>query len=311
RYNFFEKYTETEQNNIRTAWYEYMNEIKVYIMFFDYLPIYINQQENKKIFMNKKITTTWSTTDDKIIEAIHSPSEKIQINISNGKIQVAPFKLHTEITNVPITNTETNKIIEQNNYTNKNLQTIGSQLSRIENIIQMVKENKIETHKTKPFTHYKIPRSQIKQLTLNEINQKLKELVVPNTPETSTPRAPQKDKNKIINVIQEIEISSDDSNIDGMNEYHIINKLQEMTMVSNAHKIKNNSDKTVVNLLIVGFTGQLKCLWDNVLTTQQQTILNTFQTNEICEPILDLNNEPIEDVVATLIYNITKYFIGD
>ncbi|GAV77044.1 zf-CCHC domain-containing protein, partial [Cephalotus follicularis] len=34
-------------------------------------------------------------------------------------------------------------------------------------------------------------------------------------------------------------------NIDGMNEYHIINKLQEITMVSNAHKIKNNSDKIV------------------------------------------------------------------
>ncbi|GAV77716.1 LOW QUALITY PROTEIN: MP domain-containing protein, partial [Cephalotus follicularis] len=71
-------------------------------------------------------------------------------------------------------------------------------------------------------------------------------------------------------------------NIDGMNEYHIINKL-EMTMVSNAHKIKNNSDKTVTNLLIAGFTGQLK----------------------------GCNNETIEDAVSTLIYNIAKYFVRD
>ncbi|GAV91738.1 hypothetical protein CFOL_v3_35128, partial [Cephalotus follicularis] len=102
-------------------------------------------------------------------------------------------------------------------------------------------------------------------------------------------------------------------NIDGMNEYHIINKLQEMTMVSNAHKIKNNSDKTVANILIAGFTGQIKCWWDNVLTTQQQTeILEAIQVNELKEPILDNNNnETIEDAVSILIYNITKYFIRD
>ncbi|GAV90246.1 LOW QUALITY PROTEIN: zf-CCHC domain-containing protein, partial [Cephalotus follicularis] len=101
--------------------------------------------------------------------------------------------------------------------------------------------------------------------------------------------------------------------IDGMNEYHIVNKLQEMTMVSNAHKIRNNSDKTVANILIAGFTGQLKGWWDNVLTTQQQTeILEAIQVNELKEPIFDNNNnEPIEDAVSTLIYNITQYFIGD
>ncbi|GAV90106.1 LOW QUALITY PROTEIN: hypothetical protein CFOL_v3_33515, partial [Cephalotus follicularis] len=101
--------------------------------------------------------------------------------------------------------------------------------------------------------------------------------------------------------------------IDGMNEYHIVNKLQEMTMVSNSHKIRNNSDKTVANILIAGYTGQLKGWWDNVLTTQQQTeILEAIQVNELKEPILDNNNnEPIEDAVSTLIYNITQYFIGD
>ncbi|GAV84733.1 hypothetical protein CFOL_v3_28175 [Cephalotus follicularis] len=93
-----------------------------------------------------------------------------------------------------------------------------------------------------------------------------------------------------------------------MNKYHIINKLLEMTMLSNAYKIKNTSDKTVANLLIAEFTGQLKCWWDNVLTIQQQTeILDT----EIGEPILNPENELIEDAVTTLIYNITKYFIGD
>ncbi|GAV87346.1 zf-CCHC domain-containing protein, partial [Cephalotus follicularis] len=101
-------------------------------------------------------------------------------------------------------------------------------------------------------------------------------------------------------------------NIDGMNEYHIINKLQEMTMVSNAQKIRNNSDKAVANILIAGFTGQIKGWWDNVLTTQQQTeILEAIQVNELKEPILDNNNETIEDAVSTLIYKIANYFVGD
>ncbi|GAV88189.1 hypothetical protein CFOL_v3_31612, partial [Cephalotus follicularis] len=101
-------------------------------------------------------------------------------------------------------------------------------------------------------------------------------------------------------------------NIDGMNEYHIINKLQEMTMVSNAHKIRNNSDKAVANILITGINGQIKGWWDNVLTTQQQTeILEAIQVNELKEPILNNDNETIEDVVSTLIYNIVNYFVGD
>ncbi|GAV92244.1 LOW QUALITY PROTEIN: MP domain-containing protein, partial [Cephalotus follicularis] len=40
RYRFFQKYSEIEQNNIRTAWYEYMIKIKAHVIFFDYLPIY-------------------------------------------------------------------------------------------------------------------------------------------------------------------------------------------------------------------------------------------------------------------------------
>ncbi|GAV85198.1 LOW QUALITY PROTEIN: zf-CCHC domain-containing protein/MP domain-containing protein, partial [Cephalotus follicularis] len=312
-------------------------------------------------------------------EAIHPPSEKIQINVQNNQIQAAPFKLQNETSNNQATY-ETNKIIEQNNYTNRHLQNLGSQLSRIENIIQDKKqqsreETKNQDQKIKPlFTPYKIPSSQIKQLTLNEINERLRQIVPDSleldTPSitniTSTPRTPHKDKNKVINVIQEIETSSDDSiqeitklstikidplkiesltsyyyrptypdlqieergkftqaayqsgtiyewNIDGMNEYHIINKLQEMTMViSNAHKIRNNSDKAVANILIAGFAGQIKGWWDNVLTTQQQTeILEAIQVNELKEPILDNNNETIEDTVSTLIYNIANYFVGD
>ncbi|GAV83153.1 hypothetical protein CFOL_v3_26604 [Cephalotus follicularis] len=88
-----------------------------------------------------------------------------------------------------------------------------------------------------------------------------------------------------------------------MNEYHITNKLQKMTMVSNAYKIKNVADKVVTNLLIARFTRQLKGWWDNVLTIQQQTeILDSIQINETGEPILNLDNEPILNLVFLILY---------
>ncbi|GAV64387.1 hypothetical protein CFOL_v3_07905, partial [Cephalotus follicularis] len=75
RNRFFTKYSETEQNNIRTTWYEYMIKIKAHVMFFDYLKIYINQQENKKYFEEEnkilekenKHSSTNQIPDNKII----------------------------------------------------------------------------------------------------------------------------------------------------------------------------------------------------------------------------------------------------
>ena len=55
-------------------------------------------------------------------------------------------------------------------------------------------------------------------------------------------------------------------NIDGMTEYNILTKLQEMTMVSTAYKLNNRlPDHAVAQTIVAGFTGQLKGWWDNPL----------------------------------------------
>ncbi|MFQ6654521.1 hypothetical protein Gotur_025472 [Gossypium turneri] len=47
-----------------------------------------------------------------------------------------------------------------------------------------------------------------------------------------------------------------------MSEYNILSLLQQMTMVSNVYKTQNQngliSDHAIANLLVAGFTGQLK-----------------------------------------------------
>ncbi|KAH9726246.1 hypothetical protein KPL70_008189 [Citrus sinensis] len=100
-------------------------------------------------------------------------------------------------------------------------------------------------------------------------------------------------------------------NIDGMSEYNILGVLQQMTMAANAYKTQSGtSDKAIAEILIAGFTGQLKGWWDHLLTKLQQLdIFNAIQTDENGAPILDEFNNPIQDAVATLILTISLHFI--
>ncbi|XP_052624765.1 uncharacterized protein LOC128132291 [Lactuca sativa] len=73
-------------------------------------------------------------------------------------------------------------------------------------------------------------------------------------------------------------------------------------MYSTIAKNTGNSDKQVANMLIAGFTGQLKGWWDNYVDEKtQQAILNTVKTeNGITTP----------NVVYTLTCTIIEHFTG-
>jgi hypothetical protein len=48
-----------------------------------------------------------------------------------------------------------------------------------------------------------------------------------------------------------------------MSEYNSLNTLQQMTMAANAYKTQTRTqDKAIAELLITGFSGQLKGWWD-------------------------------------------------
>ncbi|KAL6345597.1 hypothetical protein AAG906_017327 [Vitis piasezkii] len=58
--------------------------------------------------------------------------------------------------------------------------------------------------------------------------------------------------------------------------------------------------------------GQLKRWWDNYLTFEDRNgILKAYMINEENEVVKDEEGQDIEDAVATLIYSISKHFIGD
>nr|XP_012568173.1 uncharacterized protein LOC105851568 [Cicer arietinum] len=95
-------------------------------------------------------------------------------------------------------------------------------------------------------------------------------------------------------------------NIDGHSEQNILNIIQAMTMAATAFKTSGkNTDKKAALLLITGFTGQLKEWWDNIVTGEEKTMILTAVK-------VDNNGIPIEeDSVNTLLYAITKAFVGD
>ena len=98
-----------------------------------------------------------------------------------------------------------------------------------------------------------------------------------------------------------------------MTEYNILTKLQEMTMVSTTYKLNNRlSNQAMAQIIVAGFTDQLKGWWNNYLTFEDRNgILKAYMINEENEVVKDKEGQDIENAVATLIFSISKHFIGD
>ncbi|QHN92674.1 uncharacterized protein DS421_17g585860 [Arachis hypogaea] len=101
--------------------------------------------------------------------------------------------------------------------------------------------------------------------------------------------------------------------IDGKTEYNIMSMLQHMTMVGTAYQAAHETSKeAIANVIVSGFSGQLKGWWDNYLSDdQKQSIFSAVKVNDQNGPIIGDDGEPIPDVVNTLIFNIASHFIGD
>ena len=103
------------------------------------------------------------------------------------------------------------------------------------------------------------------------------------------------------------------NNINRLTEYHILNVLLEMIMVSIAYRTKKNTpDHAIVRALVASFTGQLKGWWDHYLDNPDRVqILNAIKRTAEGVTIKDEEGLEVQDVVPTLIFAVAKYFIGD
>ena len=148
---FFKTYDSDERAAIRTQWYNQMKELRKNICFFDrYKTYYVETLKfmlehlpiEDHLTVIKKLTNTWKLPNKtEEIESVHPPLEQIKIR----EVKATPLK-NIESTNDIIRQAHIAQLMEQNNFTNINLQTIGKQTDRIENLIHDLKPSRAKTH---------------------------------------------------------------------------------------------------------------------------------------------------------------------
>ncbi|KAH9783347.1 hypothetical protein KPL71_009275 [Citrus sinensis] len=138
---WFFKHFLNQRKEIQQVYYEFVNLHQVHILFFDWFEIYSSDnnidypfKESNPITIRKKIPE-WKLSDsDRIIESEHSPLRSLTVDHGEPPVQIraSPYK----IPKPNDTDANLSSIIQQNNFCNTNLNTIGKQLARIENQFQ-------------------------------------------------------------------------------------------------------------------------------------------------------------------------------
>uniref|UniRef100_A0A0R0I5I2 Peptidase A2 domain-containing protein n=1 Tax=Glycine max TaxID=3847 RepID=A0A0R0I5I2_SOYBN len=84
-------------------------------------------------------------------------------------------------------------------------------------------------------------------------------------------------------------------------------------MVATAYQTSHEcSEETIIDILVAGFSGQLKGWWDNYLTNEEKSkIYSAVKTDLNGKVITNDDDKEIPDAVNTLIFTIAQHFIGD
>jgi len=129
---FFNKFSKYLQNQIRTKWYNHMNELGTDIYFFPWF-----EQNYTKIDINKVNTVSraknnWiKVQNNEVVHEEYLPYESIALSHRGSQIIASPIKK----VSLSDDNKNMNNIIQQNNFTNTYIKVLGDKLERIENQI--------------------------------------------------------------------------------------------------------------------------------------------------------------------------------
>ncbi|KAH9723765.1 hypothetical protein KPL70_007240 [Citrus sinensis] len=177
---WFFKHFLNQRKEIQQTYYEFVNFHKIHILFFDWFEIYSSDnnisypfKESNPITIRKKIPE-WKLLDsERTIESEHPPLRSVTVDHGEPPVQIraSPYK-------IPKPNdSEANlsSIIQQNNFCNTNLNTIGKQLTRIENQIQKstITVPSISPIPTKSDSDKKLKEPIFKPFQISKTSQKL------------------------------------------------------------------------------------------------------------------------------------------
>jgi hypothetical protein len=150
RHDYCARFSERERDLIKVQWTEKMIESQKHILFFDFLQKHFSSELDNTLNAVKK---KFVKEDKTIVKSSHPPLENILIDCNGFSVKGSPFKSPDD------SQEETRKIIEQNNFVNQSLHTIGQELNRIEEkispsvsdeepLISLPEKREITWHKT-------------------------------------------------------------------------------------------------------------------------------------------------------------------
>ena len=84
-----------------------------------------------------------------------------------------------------------------------------------------------------------------------------------------------------------------------------------MTLLTNVYKNHGKFDHQIAHLIVTGFTGQLKGWWDHYLNNDDINQILITVKRELDGSIIMIDKQPSQDAINTLIFTITKHFVGD
>lgn len=125
---FFDKYKGQHRQKIQEEFYGFLRRTKQHIQFFDWFEVYSQRKRIDYPFsQTTNVVTRWQTVEGEI-QAQLPPSKSITFTYKSTEINVKPFKLKNTQDEGAINSKDIQGIYEQNNYTNKYLQTLGEYL---------------------------------------------------------------------------------------------------------------------------------------------------------------------------------------
>ena len=157
---FRSKYTNEEKLHIKDEWYAFMRTNRREIFFFDFVEQHYESEKKLEVITKEN----WLKEDKTIVSSSHPPQETILISTANTQIPATHFKLPKEDSGVK-------PVIEQNNFTNQSLHTIGKQLDKIETKIDNLSQPKVT--REKPLVNFSESSSKAVALKTTSTSQKI------------------------------------------------------------------------------------------------------------------------------------------
>ena len=136
---FFSKVLKDIRILYQEEFYTYLRQEKKNIKYWIWFELF--KQEEYLDYPGKRVNNTstktkiWKTSDETVIESIHPPEAKIKRNINGAIVKASLFKNKLEDKGTASV-VDVRRIMEQNNYTNIFLKTVGDQLNRVDEIIE-------------------------------------------------------------------------------------------------------------------------------------------------------------------------------